>query len=303
MSASAVVHQVVLELEEPIPPEVPVGSDIVLKVRVSCPHGCDLSGRLVRVMAGEDSVAECVHEEFAVPVPVTLGNVSWTLRFPHQELAGVVHERASLPITLETKPLASSLAIWDIPSPVVTGARFSVKVGAKSSGGRPLKAAKVEVLDAGGASIGTGQLGEATWEGTTGLFWTEVELEAPPQEGVFSWSARFPAQETGLAHGEARASFSFAAVRPPDHRLTIRLVEMETEKPIENAHIRLGPFRSQTDACGVAELLMPKGTYEIRVWHAGYEAPPTRVDVFDDVNLRIVGVAVPEEDPSARFML
>mgnify|MGYP003464952589 CR=1 FL=1 len=41
-------------------------------------------------------------------------------------------------------------------------------------------------------------------------------------------------------------------------------------------------FRGLTDACGVAELSMPKGTYEIRVWHAGYEAPPTTVEVFED---------------------
>ena len=124
MSAKAVVHPVVLELEEPVPSEVPVGSDIVVKVKVACPRGCDVSGRLVKLMAGEETLTTCVHEEFAVIVPEKLGTYSWTILFPRQEIGGVVHEQASLPIAFETKPLGSSVAIWDVPSPVVTGERF-----------------------------------------------------------------------------------------------------------------------------------------------------------------------------------
>lgn len=303
MSADGAVHPVVLELEEQVPPEVPVGSDIVLKVRVLCPHGCDLSGRLVKIMDGEEALAECVHEEFAVRVPEKLGDVSWRILFPLQEIDGIVHEQASVPITFATRPLASSLAIWDVASPVVIGERFTIKVGAKSSSGCVLAGTTVEFLDATGTPVGSGHLGDVPWEGTTALYWTEVELPAPSTEGIVSWSGRFAPTDIELPHAEAVAWFSFAAVKPPDHRLTITFVEKDTEKPIENAHIRSGPFHALTDAGGAAHLSMPKGTYEIKVWHAGYEAPPTTVAVVDDVTLRLVGVAVPEEDPSARFMM
>ena len=303
MSAEVAVHQVVLELEEPIPSEVPVGSDIVLKVRVSCPHGCDLSGRLLKVMAGEEVLTTCVHGEFAVNVPLRLGTYSWTILFHRQEIRGIVHEPASLPTSFETKPFASSLAIWDVPSPVVIGERFRVKVGAKSSGACALGGATVELLDDAGTLVGSGHLGDVPWEGTTALYWSEVELPAPLNESVVSWSARFAPADTEVPHDAAAACFSFAAVKPPDHQLTITFIEKDTEKPIENAHIRLGPFRTLTDASGVAQLSMPKGTYEIKVWHAGYEAAPTTVDILNDVTLQLVGVAVPEEDPSARFMM
>ena len=58
-----------LELEEPVPAEVPVGSDLVLKVKVSCRHGSDVDGRLVRVVTGEETPAAFVHEELVAVAP------------------------------------------------------------------------------------------------------------------------------------------------------------------------------------------------------------------------------------------
>jgi hypothetical protein len=303
MSADATVHEVLLGLSEPVAPEVPVASDIVLKVTTSCACGCDLGGRLVMLMSGEKTVIASVHDEFAVNIPKELGAYSWTLVFPRQEIRGTVHEHATLPIVFATKPVATSLAVWDVPSPVVTGAGLRVKVGAKSSIACTLKGATVEFLDDAGGVVGRGQLGDTPWEGTTALYWTEVELVAPASAGIVCWTARFAGADTELAHGEGVAQFSFAVVQPADHRLTIRLIEKETEKPIENAHVRLGPFRSLTDASGVAELSMPKGTYELKVWHTSYETPPTVVEITDDLTVQLLGVAVPEEDPSARFMM
>ena len=303
MTDQGFAHRVALEMDEAVASDVPVRSDMTLKVRRSCACGCDLSGAAIRLMSGEEMLAASETVEFAIAAPDKAGSWSWVVLFPRQEIGGVLHEEVSLPVTFTTRPLMSSLAIWSVPSPVVIGGRFTIKIGAKSSASRGLKGAKVEVMDDAGTLVGSGQLGDVPWEGTTALYWTEVELPAPSNEGIVSWSARFAPADIELPHDDAVACFSFAAVRSPDHRLTITLIEHETEKPIEHAHIRLGPFRSLTDACGVAELSMPKGTYEIRVWHAGYEAPPTTVDVFNDVTLRLVGVAVPEEDPSARFMM
>lgn len=303
MRAAATVHQVRLELEEPIPSELLVGSDIVLRIKTTCTGGCDLSGRLVVLMSGEDTLVSSVHGELAASVPVATGTHAWTLLFARQEVAGLLHERASLPISFRTVPVPTSLAVWDVPTPVVGGERLTVKVGAKSALSCSLAGALVECLDEGGAVAGRAQLGDAPWPGTTALYWAEVELVAPAVEGVVSWSARVAGCPTELPHANGRAQFSFAAVGRPDCRLTIRLVEKDTARPIEHAHVRLGPFRACTDAAGIAELSMPRGTYEVTVWHAGYEADPVGVEINDDVQLDLIGVSVPDEDPSARFMM
>jgi hypothetical protein len=302
MSAHAIPHRTVLEMDEGPVPDPEIRADVTLKVRASCPCGCDLRSATLVLQAADRTLASSMSGEFAVSAPETPGPCSWVVRFLQQEIGDVVHEETSLPVTFVTRPLGSSLAIWSVPSPVVIGERFTVRIGAKSSASCVLKGAAVEVRDDEGTIVGSGRLGDVPWEGTAALYWTAIELPAPPRPGILSWSVRFlPGQtEDGLPYDEAAASFTFAAVRPPDCRLTITLVDRHASTPIENAHIRLGPFRTLTDASGIARVALPKGTYEITVWHAGYETDPATVDIADaDVALRLVGTAVPDEDPSA----
>jgi hypothetical protein len=223
--------------------------------------------------------------------------------FPRQEIAGAVHQQAVLPLAFVTTPLSSSLAIWGVPSPIVVDSRFTIRIGARSSGCCPLNGAMVEILDDSGTVLRSGQLGDVPWEGTSALYWTDVVLTAPATEGLASWRARLTATGCEVPHDEATAVFSFAVVRPPEHRLTIVITEQDTEVPIERAHVRLGPFRTVTDACGMAEISIPTGTYEVKVWHAGFETPATTVDITADVKLQLAGVAVPEDDSSAPWMM
>jgi hypothetical protein len=44
-------HQTSVGTGKSIPPEVEAGTDITLTVNVSCPSGCDLRGRVVKVVA------------------------------------------------------------------------------------------------------------------------------------------------------------------------------------------------------------------------------------------------------------
>ena len=222
---------------------------------------------------------------------------------PPHDSGDVVHEPASLAISFVTRPLGTSLAIWDVPSPVVIGTRFSLKVGAKSEGSSVLTGATVEVLDEAGALVGRGQLGEVPWVGTGALYWTDVELTAPLIEGMRSWSVRLLAIESGLPHAESMASFSAPSVKPPDCRLKITFTDKDTDMPIKGADVRLGPFHAITDALGRAELAIPGGCYDVNVWHCDYEVLPVNVQIDDDVTLQLRGIPVPEEDPSARWMM
>src|SRR5689334_3204423 len=120
--------------------------------------------------------------------------------------------------TLEKDTLhQTSLAVWDIPTPAA-GARFSVKVGAKSSAGCALGGGRVEVLD-GDAVVATACLGEAPWPGTDALFWTEVELQAPDKPGLVILAVRFHAAELDEPHEGASAPFRVSVIARPEHTL------------------------------------------------------------------------------------
>ena len=95
-------HLTSVALSQPPAAEVDAGTDIVLKVKVSCPHGCDLRGRVINVMSSDGGVvaesglvefADNANEtaEFAFMAPDVVGEYSWTLVFPKHEAEGLVH--------------------------------------------------------------------------------------------------------------------------------------------------------------------------------------------------------------------
>src|SRR5947207_3246769 len=103
----------------------------------------------------------------------------------------------------ETVRHRTSLAVWDIPAAVAAGVHFTVKVGAKSSGGTPLGGCRVTVLDSDSAVVASGVLGAEPWQGTDALYWSEVELCAPQAPGLASLSARFDAVSLDEPHDGA----------------------------------------------------------------------------------------------------
>src|SRR4029077_856988 len=138
------------------------------------------------------------------------------------------HDEAALPIKTNVIPHVSSIAVWSIPSPVVTGSRFAIEIGVKSSAGTALAAEYVEVRDKFGAVVARGCLGKTPHPGTAALYWTNVELVAPAQEGLRTWSVVFEPKELDLPHEGASTTFSVSVVRPPEHRLTIKVIDQHT---------------------------------------------------------------------------
>jgi hypothetical protein len=183
------------------------------------------------------------------------------------------------------------------------GERFEVKVGAKSAGDYDLKGQGIEVCDKDGAIVARGHLQDTPWPGTTALYWTMVEMVAPDQEGLSAWSVRFAAVDLAIPHNGAVAEFSVAVVRPPEHRLAVKVIEKESRAPIEDVQVRLGAYRGATGQSGLAEIMMPKGAYELHIWKAGYEAPSQTVDIRQDTSLEVEASIVPEEDPDAAWTM
>jgi hypothetical protein len=296
-------HRVSLEVVPPVPAELPVGTSVSFKVRVSGTDA-DLRGARVEVVASKYLVAAPALTEhgdgftetaaIAVRAPATLGAFGLVIAFPRQQVGRDVFEECELPIAFETVPHQTSVAVWGVTSPVEAGGRLAVTVGVKSAGGCELKRAAVEIIDEVGTSIGRGRLGDTPWPGT-GLYWAEIGVTAPERTGTHAWRAAFPAQEARLAHHASSAAFGFAVVPPAEHRLTVRVTEAEGAAPLAGVELALGPYRAATDATGTARLEVPAGHFSLAVWKAGFEGAPTDVEVAEDLSLQVEMKRVPQE--------
>src|SRR5262245_42289759 len=91
MPTNLQTHTTTIELSEPLPVEVAVGSNLTLKVKVSCSAGCDLRGLPVTVagtngVVATSALAACdaaVNEsgDIIVKAPVRVGTHTWTMAF------------------------------------------------------------------------------------------------------------------------------------------------------------------------------------------------------------------------------
>ena len=321
MTAGAAAHATVITVEDVA--EVAVGAEFMLTVRVSCLAGCDLSGIPIEVMApdnaaatvpapyppppageGREGVAEiAAARRIALKAPLRVGEHVWRLSCAAHKSSGWHHDASLLRVPVRVRPHETSLAVWAIPSPVVTSRPFAIKVGAKSAPGCDLTGMPIAVRDAAGTMLAGGVLGDTPWPGTNSLYWTELTLVAPAEAGMFSWSVEFDAVGLALPHQGSSSRFSIAIVDPPEHRLTIKVVAQETASPVENAQVRLGAYRAATDGSGLAQLMVPKGAYDLNVWKSGYDAPTASIVIDADRIVEIAIAPMPEENPDAAWQM
>ncbi|HUT60721.1 MAG TPA: hypothetical protein VNA25_22985 [Phycisphaerae bacterium] len=303
MTREAQSHQTNMEMIRSAPPEVDAGTDIPLKVRVSCPCACDLRGKTVRVIAEDSAVAKEVAltsfeeemnetDEFTVKAPIELGECTWSVVFPAQEVGGVLHEESSTPVMFNVKPHATSMAVWDVPSPIAFNDKFKIKVGVKCSAGCNLTGKEIRIYGPKGKKVATVALGDVPWPGTSGLYWAEVGLEAPGVEGDYRWRVKLPKPDLELPHEGASYYFAFTTARPPEHLVTVEVTGEDTKAPISNAHILLRPqsgypYRAYTDEAGMAKLEVPKGEYELYASKGDeYETLETTVEVTYEATIK-----------------
>ena len=197
----------------------------------------------------------------------------------------------------ETETLPEmSLAVWDIAPTVAAGERFAVKAGAKSSAGCALGGCRIEVLD-GDTVVASGSLGDAPWPGTDALYWAEVGLRAPDAPGLVTLAVRFDAGDLDEPHQDASSSFNVSVVARPDHTLAVTVAS--GGMPIEEAYIRLGPYRATTDASGQASIKLAAGRYQLVVWTEGYDTEPVPLTIDADASIDVEARALPQDDPDA----
>ena len=305
---SPVSHAVELELLESLPPAIDAGTAFRLRLRVRCPSGIDpgwapflleIDGRPLEsttrpVMGGEEGEAVVAVEARAPREP---GEHALRVLLPQVEGDGIVQEEAELSLSLPVRPHATSLAVWGVPSPVVTGASFRVRVGVRSSAGCGLGGERVVVLDEAERPVGEGVLGDEPARGTSALYPAEVELTGPDTAGLASWSVRFAGPERSeLPHTGASARFSFMVAPEPEHRVTVHAVESGTGRPLGKVDVRVGVHMGSTDGDGVAAIDLPGGRYEVVACRAGWVFASRGIEVGGDVEIELE--AVPAPDPA-----
>jgi hypothetical protein len=244
-----------------------------------------------------------VARRIVLKAPLRVGEHVWRLSCAAHKSSGWHHDASLLRVPVRVRPHETSLAVWAIPSPVVTSRPFAIKVGAKSAAGCDLTGMPIAVRDAAGTMLAGGILGDTPWPGTSSLYWTELTLMAPAEAGMFSWSVELAAADLALPHQGSSSRFSIAIVDPPEHRLTIKVVAQETASPVENAHVRLGAYRATTDSSGFAQLMVPKGAYDLNVWKSGYDAPTASIVIDADLAVEVAIAPMPEENPDAAWQM
>ena len=186
---------------------------------------------------------------------------------------------------------ATSLAVWDLASPVVIGRRATLKVGIACSSGCELAGTRVDVYNETGTRVGGGSLGSAPWPGTTALYWAELDVAAPEVEGEHAWTLE-------ASHGHATSIVRLVAVRPPEHRVTLEVIDLGSRVPLAGVELRLGRFRAATNEAGIAHVEVPGGVYEVCAWKIGYDVLSSTVHVTGDTTMYLeAAVAREPEQP------
>jgi hypothetical protein len=189
-----------------------------------------------------------------------------------------------------------SLAVWDVPSPLVIGRRAALKAGVSCPYGCSLIGTAIEVRDEQGAILGSGVVGSDPWRGTMALYWVEFDVAAPHTEGIHTWSIHASAPDG--EHGALESTVHVVASRPPEHRVTFEVSEQGTGIPLADVELRIGAFRATTNDVGRAQVDVPGGTLDVHAWKLGYDLLSSAASVTADTTLRLeVAVTLSPEQP------
>ena len=186
-------HATTIELKEPPPLEVPVGATFVVKVAVTCVNGCDLHEQRLAIAApaGAGEAQQSASEdpeigefhEIAMRAPPRVGEHVWRIALAQ---ASDVRPRGGAARD-QCQREAAGHEPRGLGHPVAGGDR------GRHSRSRPAQSRRaissltgrtIEACDETGAVLAQGRLGDAPWPGTSALYWTELRLAAPDQEGA-----------------------------------------------------------------------------------------------------------------------
>jgi hypothetical protein len=172
------------------------------------------------------------------------------------------------------------------------GSKFTLKAGVRCVGDCKLAGEQVMLYDQQGVLVATGVLGEEPRKDTDGVYWTELEVPAPNETGVYEWELKFPKRDTLPAHDEASHTFVFRAARPPEHLLTIEAVSDSTKTPVVEALVAITSegvsYQGRSDDAGTVTFNVPKGEYKLFITARHHLEYQDTITVDSDQTVKIV---------------
>ena len=182
---------------------------------------------------------------------------------------------------------ATNVVAWDVPSAIVAGERFRMKVGITCEHGCDCANRAFEVHDHEGAVVVSGAVSGDIWPGTTGLCVSEVELVAPAAEGLYMWTVTGNADAgEEIPHAAVSISVGVRVVGRPEYVVRIEAVDEAAQTPLTGARVVMHPYRTVTDDRGIAEVRVAKGSYQLFVSQTRYTTLGLPIDVTADMTAR-----------------
>ncbi|MCL2137234.1 MAG: hypothetical protein FWH40_06930 [Coriobacteriia bacterium] len=200
----------------------------------------------------------------------------------------------------------TSLAVWDIASPVECASAFRIKVGAKCAHSCSLAGLGVGIYDDSGTLQGFGQLSFDVFSESVALYWLEIELAAPQAEGNYVWEARLDESRLDIGgfdiegrtagpadsvepveHAAAIKGFSFSAKAKAQYKVNIAVVGKDTQAYPGRTVVMLRPYRNYTGDDGVAAFEVAPGQYMLFARADKYEDYNEVIQIEADLDLRI----------------
>jgi hypothetical protein len=284
----------VLDVSIDVPATVDAGGTFSATVRVATDPPTDLRGERFDVLDGDEVVAagvplidvdeHGVHTSASAELkaPAALGAHTWTVELEPSEAEHAPYDAASTPFAVEVKAHDIRVQAWGAPTAIPAGQTFQVKVGIKCSSGCDLSGQGFDIVNEAGNVLATGIVGQETWKGTKGLFYTDVEVTAPGAEGYEDWRVQAHPSDAELPHDEGSTKFGVKTVPAPKHTVRVTALDQEKGEPIAGLQVLMHPFRAFTDERGVAEVRVPEGEYRLYVSGLRYFPHDSRIEVSED---------------------
>ncbi len=292
--------------------EIATGGNLLLRCAVRATPARDLRGKSVQIFDHEGALVGCLPftmldgatnttDPASFAVPVALGSHTWRAVISAVPKSAAPQGEAAQEFFFKVVPHRSSLLVWGAPSAIALGQSFDVTIGLKCSGGCNMAGREIHIYDATGSRVASSVMSADTHQGSSGLHETKVTLPAPADVSRQVWQARIARDDDAPTHEGAEASFCLNFVHPPEHRVTITVLDASTKAPLGGANITAHPFWAKASAEGVATFLVSSGSYKVWVSAPGHDPVCKHIEVTGDH--QSVAELSPEikEDPDAMY--
>jgi uncharacterized membrane protein len=83
---------------------------------------------------------------------------------------------------------------------------------------------------------------------------------------------------------------------PPDHVVTVQVLDSESRAPVADAVVRIGHYRASTDEDGLARIEIAKGAFDLTVYKADYKALTRAIEVNDNATVGVELLSTPKRE-------